>query len=207
MNPKGHSPVDLDSAEPATSRRGLLGAVGAAGLAGAAALLVARPVSAAPYVPTAGDRDLLDQAMRLEMTARDLYESALEAGIDGDIADTVRAIAANHRAYAQAISGATGLSANARNDDVFDELEASFAVSDVTAFAEAAMQLENTAVATHTELLGQYESIDAVTMTGSILVVEARHATVLADIAGLTGNLDDLLRPESEPLQLTGGDA
>ena len=35
MTPKGHSPVDLDPAAPATSRRGLIGALGAVGLAGA----------------------------------------------------------------------------------------------------------------------------------------------------------------------------
>ena len=39
-----------------------------------------------------------------------------------------------------------------------------------------------------TELSSLYESIQAINLTASILVVEARHATVLADVAGV----DDL---------------
>ncbi len=41
------------------------------------------------------------------------------------------------------------------------------------------------AVATHTSLLEQYESGNSINLTASILVIEARHATVLADLLGV----------------------
>ena len=55
MNPKGHTPVDLETADPASSRRSLIGAVGAAGAAIAVGALVAsRPASAATFTPSDG---------------------------------------------------------------------------------------------------------------------------------------------------------
>jgi hypothetical protein len=207
MTPKGLSPVDLDSAAPATSRRGLLGALGAVGLASAAALAVARPAAAAPTSPTEDDKVLLRAAMELELTAAALYQAAA----DGRLPDEVRALAdifaANHLAYADKIAGAAGFSANTRNDDVFDQLESAFTTTNVDAFAEAANGLENTAAATHTELLAKYESVGARKLTASILVVEARMATVLSDLGGLASNLNDVFEPDAEPLELTGAES
>lgn len=205
MTPKGHSPVDLDSAAPATSRRGLLGALGAAGLAGAAALAVARPASAAPNSPTDGDKELLRAAMELELSAAALYQEALDAGLDGDAAVLATVFAGNHTAYADQIAGTAGFSANTRNEEVFDQLQSTFATSDVDAFAEAAASLENTAAATHTSILGDYESVDARSLTAAIIVVEARMATVLTDLGGLASNLDDVFEPTAEPLDLAAG--
>lgn len=197
--------MDLDSAAPATSRRGLIGALGAAGLAGAAALSIARPVSAAPVAPTDDEKVVLRQAMELELTAQALYQVAIESGITDVALELAVVFAENHVTYADKIAGASGFSANARNDEVFDLLEASFATSDTEAFAEAARNLENTAAATHTALLSEYVSVDARTLTASILVVEARMATVLTDLGGLASNLDDVFEPDAEPLDLTAG--
>jgi len=205
MNTKGHSPVDLEIAERASSRRSFIGAVSAAGLAGAAALAVARPASAAPYTTTEEDRVLLDQAMRLELTARDLYLEALDAGVGDDISQVVETLSANHAAYAQAIAASTGAPAEGRNEALFAEFSSEFATSDTDTFATAAWNLENSLVATHTELLSSYESLDAVSLTGSILIVEARQATVLADIGGFSDDLDLLFDPPSEPFSLDGG--
>ena len=69
-------------------------------------------------------------------------------------------------------------------------------------FLTAAHQLEQTAVATHTALLGLYEGVQVVQLTASILVVEARHATVLADLLG--ADLDTKLGNDAEPLDLGG---
>jgi hypothetical protein len=207
MTPKGHSPVDLDPAAPATSRRGLIGALGAVGLAGAAALSIARPASAAPTSPTEGDKELLFQAMRLELTAAALYDVALDAGLSDVAAELATVFSANHRSYADEIAGAAGFSADSRNDEVFEQLESAFDTSDDEAFAEIANTLENTAAATHTALLPEYESVNARKITASIIVVEARMATVLSDIGGLASNFDELFEPDVEPLELTAGAA
>jgi hypothetical protein len=90
--------------------------------------------------------------------------------------------------------------ADSRNDEVFDALEADFAVSDVTAVAQAAYDLESVAVATHTELLGLLEGVDGAKLVASVLAVEARHCTVLADLSGNGDDLDALLDNSAEPL-------
>ena len=205
MTSKGHSPVDLDSAAPATSRRGLISALGAAGLAGAAALSIARPASAAPNAPTDEDKVFLRQAMELELTAQALYQVAIDAGLTDIALELATVFAENHVTYADKIAGGAGLSANTRNEEVFLLLEPSFATSSAETFAEVARNLENTAAATHTALLPEYVSIDAHTLTASILVVEARMATVLADFGGSITDLDDIFEPDAEPLDLTAG--
>ena len=205
MTPKGHSPVDLDPAAPATSRRGLIGALGAVGLAGAAALSIARPASAAPTSPTEADKELLFQAMRLELTAAALYDTALAAGLSDVGAELATVFSANHRAYADKIAGAAGFSADGRNEEVFDQLESAFDTSDDEAFAEIANTLENTAAATHTSLLAEYESVNARKITASIIVVEARMATVLSNFGSLASDFDEVFEPEAEPLELNAG--
>ena len=205
MTPKGLSPVDLDPAAPATSRRGLIGALGAVGLASAAALSIARPASAAPTSPTDGDKELLFEALRLELSAAALYRAALDAGLADAAGEVATVFAANHTAYADKIAGIAGFSADTRNEEVYEQNESAFATSNVEAFAEAANSLENTAAATHTELLADYESVNARKLTASILVVEARMATVLSNLGGLSSSLTELFEPEAEPLELISG--
>ncbi|BAN02215.1 ferritin-like domain-containing protein [Ilumatobacter coccineus] len=204
--------MDLEIAEPAANaaigRRNLIGMAGVAGLAGAAAAMLSAQTTLAASdqanQPTDADMALLAEALGLELTARDLYRSQVAANPSGDLASAVSIMAENHEAYAQAIAGATGLSASddKRNAEVFDALAADFAGSD---FAAAAHGLEQTAVATHTALLGEYESADAITLTTSILVTEARHATVLAAVLGVD-DLDTLFGNDQPALAL-GGDA
>lgn len=205
MTSKGPSPVDLESPAPATPRRGFIGVLGAAGLATAAALTIARPASAAGPAPTAADKKLLRGAMELELTALALYDEALAAGLSDDAGALATVFAENHKSYADKIAAACGFSANTRNDEVFDALQSSFATSDAKAFAESAMGLENTAAATHSSLLPDYVSGDARQITAAIVVVEARMATVLADLAGQSSDLDELFEPKAEPLDLAGG--
>ena len=70
-----------------------------------------------------------------------------------------------------------------------------------------AYDLESTAVATHTELLGQLEGIDGAETVASILIVEARMRTVLADLAGHGDDLDALFVDDAEPLRRRAGRA
>ena len=193
--------MDPDLAEPASSRRGLLGAAGVAGLLGAAAVLLSDgPAGAAPNAPTEDDTTLLSAAQAVELSAADLYQLALDAGID-DPTGVIGVMARNHRAYAEAIAGATGISADARNDEVYDSLESEFDTTDIGQFATAGVELENTVVATHTELVGMYESETAVSLTASILVVEARHATVLGDMAG--DDAETMITATGEPADIS----
>ena len=48
------------------------------------------------------------------------------------------------------------------------------------------------AVATHTDILGKLQGTDGAALIASILIVEARHGTVIASLNGST-DLDDLL--------------
>ena len=89
-----------------------------------------------------------------------------------------------------------------RNEEVFEQLESAFDTSDDEAFAEIANTLENTAAATHTSLLAEYESVNARKITASIIVVEARMATVLSDFGGLAADFEEVFEPDAEPLGL-----
>ena len=210
MTPKGHSPVDLDSAAPATSRRGLIGALSAAGIAGIGALSIARPASGAPAderptSPTEDDKALLFEAMRAELTAEALYREAIDAGLSDVAGELAVVFAENHVTYADKIAGGAGFSADTRNEELFTQFRSSFATDDAQAFAEAAAGLENTLGATHTALLGEYVSVKARKLTASIVVVEARMAVVLTDFGGLASDLDDIFDPQAEALDLTAG--
>ena len=193
--------MDPDTAELAADpqpptrlrRRSVLGAAGLAGIAGlTAAIASPSPAAATPNRPTDADLAGLQAALRLELTASDLFAAA--AGqLSGSEADFANVVSENHEAYAQAIAGAIGASAQGRDDDLYDSLADQFTTSDAQSFAAVARGLENTAVDTHTALLGGYESADAIELTASILVVEARQAAVLTSMAGFASNLDDML--------------
>jgi hypothetical protein len=135
------------------------------------------------------------------LTARDLYELAVTAGADPTIAGAMRD---QHQAFAQALAGQTGISANTRNDEVFDAARAGFDTSDTVEMATAAHELESIASATHTELLGQLTDEAAARLVASIAIIEARHATVMASASGRESDLDALLSNSAEPLALEG---
>jgi hypothetical protein len=202
MTPKGHSPVDLESAQTATSRRSLLGALGVAGLASAAALAVARPVSAAPYSPTAEDSAILEQALQIELAAKRLYGDALAAGLTDVAAQVAQTFGDNHEAYADQFAGITGISADTYDEAFYDEYKDVFATSDIAEFAQAAWELENNLAATYTKLFTSLESVESQTVVASIVVINGRMATVLADLAGVSSDLDLLFDPPAEIITL-----
>lgn len=186
MNPKGPPLVDLPTAAP-PSRRSLLGLAGAAGVLAAAA--AGRSVVASPNVPSAADAEVLARGMAAELAVSDLYQLAVSAGASDP---TFATIAANHLAYGEAIAATIGRSATGRDEAIYDQFEADFDSSDAAAVAAAARQLEEALVATHLQLVGQFEGTDPVDLITAILVVENRHAAVLADIAG-ENDLETLL--------------
>jgi hypothetical protein len=198
--PKGPSPVthtaERDAATSVIStRRGLLGA----SLAGTAlSLFAVRSTSASTGERvSASDLAALLFAQSLELAARDLYEAAGAAGADDPL---FGALADQHEAYAQGIAAFIGEPADTRNDGVYDELESAFAASDRTAVATAAYDLESAVVATHTELLGRLENVDAAKLVASMLAMEARHCAVLADVSGRGDDLNILLVNTADPI-------
>ena len=155
------------------------------------------PTSVAPSRPTDGDVELLAFAQAAELSARQLYADMLDAFADDPAIDDTRrvvftAIREAHQGYANALSGLLGGSAAGGADQaLIDELGPTFTAG-VDEALLAAYDLESALVATHTELIGSLQGLDGVALIASILIVEARHGTVIADMLGLT-SLDDLL--------------
>jgi hypothetical protein len=155
-----------------------------------------------PLRPTDADIELLGFAQTFEFTARDLYQAALDGGLaEHDQADVFATLRDNHGEYANRLSGILGVDAQQQRDDaLFDELVGDFEGGDVAAVAAAGRELEATAVATHSDLIGRLEGIDGIAAIASFVVVEARHGVVLTDVAGDGDDLDALFRDDGEPL-------
>jgi hypothetical protein len=206
--------LDIDVTEPAQPdsalRRRLLGI----GLGGAAVSLLpflmgrasattptsgpsdttpaATTTTAPPKRPTNDDIALLGFAQTIELAARNLYDVALATK---DFDDNERAVLAtireSHEAYATSLSGELGRDAPQEINPIFDDLKSSFG-GDKASVLEAAYGIESTAVATHIEILSQLQGTDGASLIASILIVEARHGTVLASLNG-SDDLDKLL--------------
>jgi hypothetical protein len=85
--------------------------------------------------------------------------------------------AAHHLAYAQSINGMIGKDAtNKRNEGVYSAYVSQMTTG--TAAYRALQTLENTLVATHTDILSKLDNHDAAVLVASIITVEARHAAV-----------------------------
>ena len=118
----------------------------------------------APLQPTSDDIRLLGFAQSFELTARDLYQAALDGGLaDSDLSDVFTTLRDNHGEYANRLSGLLGVDAPQQRDDaLFDELVGGFESGDAAAAATAGIDLEATAVATHNNLLGQLQGVDGI---------------------------------------------
>ncbi|MDO8391811.1 MAG: ferritin-like domain-containing protein [Actinomycetota bacterium] len=197
-------------------RRALLGA----GVGGAALSLlpllsgraVAAPAegentttTAPPTRPTSADVALLAFAQQLELTARDLYDKALAAtGWSAAELTVVSTFRESHEAYAQSLSGLLGADApGAASPELLRTLGSGWAGAPGK-FLAAAYELESAAVATHADLIAQLQGTDALSLIASIQIAEARHGTVLADMAGMTELPDLLVETEANSLLVQG---
>lgn len=184
-----------------------------AGLAGTAlTALGGRRVSATPPTeppgrPTDADTALLARAQQVELTARDLYDVAIEEGAAGDEDRVLMAARANHQAAADALSALIGTAAPQTADaELFERYADRFRTSDLTAAAAAGYELESTLVATHTELIGQLEGIDGAKTIAAVLIMEARMCTVLADLAGEGDDLTALFDNNASALPVSASE-
>lgn len=206
------SPTPVGSGpDRAGSRRRLIGA-GVAGVVGSLLPVLttragatappdqATTTTAPPRQPLDADRRLLGVAQRLELAAVALYDTALGGRqLDGEPRGIIAGIREAHEAYAQSLSAMLGKGApDIAEQAIVDEFGAAFG-GPLGGMLEAARSLENALVATHTDLVGTLEGTDGTALVASILVVEARHATVLADMADIT-DLDQLLVNEAQPI-------
>ena len=158
----------------------------------------------APQQLTGADTELLAALQGLELAARDLYQTAIDAGAndDGGVIETLRS---NHEGYANVISGLIGGAASQQRDEaLFAQFKDQFNTSDVAALSAAAYDFESSAVATHLDALNQLESTDAAKTVASIMIVESRHCAVLADLGGQGDDLDALLVNDAQPFELAG---
>ena len=195
-------------------RRHLLGA----GLGGAALSLLpflsgrARAEAApeetttVPKAPTSDDIALLASAQQLELTVRDLYDSAIAgvAGWSDTQAAVMVAIREAHEEFANSLSGLLGREApGTRSDSLFDGQVGSLAGTPDEALMAAA-ELESGAVATHAEILGALQSFNGAELIAAIQMAEARHCTVLAHLADSRDYAVLLVDEEAASLQVNG---
>lgn len=189
-------PAVADTDDLESSRRSLLGTgvLGAGVLGVALALGVAQQASATTAKLSDDDRSLAAFAISLELTARDLYQAAIDSGAEGLAWPILRQ---QHASYAERLAGLVGVSANVRNDDVYSALLAGFEGGSP---ANAGYPLEDTAAATHIELLGLVQDIKLAEVIAAIAAMESRHAAYLAERSGRGANFDALFSNAAAPL-------
>lgn len=195
-----------------TSRRALFGL----GVGGAAASLLpllagraaasAATTTAPPKRPTSDDVVLLGAAQQLELAAVELYSLAIGT-VNGWTAEQAAVMATfrdTHRAYAESLSALLGRAApGTPSADVIAAFRSGFGGSPSEACV-GAWKLESAAVATHGEIIGALQGVNGAALAASIQIAEARHCTVLADLAGLTDTASLLVDAEEAPIQVNG---
>jgi hypothetical protein len=169
---------------------------------GSAPASQAPTTTTAPERPTEADVALLGFARSFELTAGDLYQAALDAGLaDSDLADVFTTLRQNHAEYANRLSGILGVDAPRQRDEaLFEQFVGTFESDDATAIAAAGLELESTLVATNNDLIGRLSGLDGIAALASFVIVEARHHSVLADVAGNGDDLDAMLTSDAQLL-------
>lgn len=165
----------------------------------------ATTTTAPPRQPTGADADLLAFAQSMELAIVELYDLALGVLDESDERSVFAAVREAHEAYAQSIASAIGTGASPTPlSELISEQEGNFSGGSLEELARVAYDIEATALATHTDVIGQLEGTNPAALLASIVVTEARHCTVFATIAGET-DLDVLLLSDATALQPTEG--
>ena len=161
------------------------------------------------------DLPLLGAAKVLELTAAQASETVIarldSLGVDEATAALLRAIAAHHRAYAEAISAAFGPGSPATPNPALLTLLGGpvFAEGTGAEVLKAMQEVEHHCSDTHQTLLGLLISTDAAALVASIVVIEARHAVVLGMLLGQPYGADELAIEDSADAllleQIVGG--
>lgn len=144
------------------------------------------------------DATLLAVAQALELAARDIYASALSRGSKtGDELALIELIYGHHVDYEQALNGVLSKKAvTTRDEVVFTKFSAMLADTNKT--WSTLLELENMAISTHIALIEKIESAKRAALLGSIVMVEARHAAMLASL--ISNNLSLALDNSTQAL-------
>jgi len=128
------------------------------------------------------DTKLLAFAQALELSIRDVYATLVERGTKtGDELAILELMHSHHVAYQQSLNGVLGKkAATTRNDEVFTKTVA--ALSDPSQTWPVLLDLENTAVATHSAIVERIESPKAASLIASVVMIEARHAAIISTL-------------------------
>ena len=143
-----------------------------------------RPSALTP--PTTADESLLAFANAAEFAARDLYAAAANMPMfSKEESAMLVGFHDHHRAAAQAFAGLVGSAAtNEPSTTVYNAFRNRLTDDDKNAIFTVLRELENTLVSTHTSLIGVLEGTAGIALVASVLTIQARHAVVLAQLAG-----------------------
>ena len=138
--------------------------------------------SAPPKMPTGADKQVLDFALSAELSVHDLYLKAIDSGmLSADEKLMMQMFSDHHKAYAQSLNGLLGKAAsNTRNEALYSTYARQ--LTSAQAMSRVLQSVENTMVATHTDILSSLEGLDGATLVASIITVEARHAAVFGTL-------------------------
>ena len=154
--------------------------------------------SAPTKMPTTADKQLLDFALSAELSVHDLYLKAIDSGmLSADEKLMMQMFSEHHKAYAQSLNGLLGKEAsNTRNEALFSTYAGQ--LTSAQAMSRVLQSVENTMVATHTDILSSLQGLDGATLVASIITVEARHAAVFGTLPNL--NLSSALNSAASSL-------
>ncbi|MDA2969081.1 MAG: ferritin-like domain-containing protein [Actinomycetota bacterium] len=126
------------------------------------------------------DINLLVAAHALELAARDIYAIVVSRKSRSDDEQGLLALMHSHHvAYEQTINGVLGKrAATERNNEAYNKFFV--LLSDASKLWETLLELENTAIATHTTIISRLTSAKNASLLASITTIEARHAAMLA---------------------------
>jgi rubrerythrin len=135
------------------------------------------------------DISLLATAQALELAARDIYASAISRKSKSDQEQgLLELMHSHHMAYEQTLNGVLSKSAaTERNAEVYTKFFA--LLSDASKLWTTLLDLENTAIATHTAIIGRLSSAKHAALLASITTVESRHAAMLASLTSTSLDL------------------
>jgi len=153
--------------------------VGAGVVLGGGALVGGFPALAGAAV-SRGDIAILNFALTLEYLEAAFYAEAVSKGkLNGETAKFAQVVAAHERAHVAFLRGALGRKAVAKPKFDFKGTTA-----DQGKFQATAQALEDTGVTAYLGQVGNIKSKAILKAAGSILPVEARHASWIRDIRG-----------------------
>ena len=155
-----------------------------------------------PRRPTEDDTTLLAAALEIELTAQGLYVRAIQTvnGWTEAEATVMTTLRQAHLAYGNSLSGLLGKSApSTRDEALFNQWKSDFSGGTADVLKKAA-ELESSLVASYLDVLAKLQGLNGASLVASIITAEARHSTVLRDLAGVTDEAELLVDNEEASL-------